>query len=234
MLIAAGRENFAVCDHTRSSAFCWLTEETARDRAFTGYYFLEAMAHYTLTQLYLTPVHGACVARNGRGVLLCGASGAGKTSLAYHCARNGWTFVSDNDSWLVRESGGRLALGNPHRVRFRDTARELFPELSGLAPAWDANGKMSVALAPEGIEIAYRTCVDRLVMLSRQDVAEGAVHPLRPEDVFARLLAELPVYDPGIRREQAACLRRIAGLNPVELRYGTLADGLFQLESLLL
>jgi hypothetical protein len=232
MVIAADGGNFAVCDHTRGSAFCWLTEGTAGDRAFTGYYFLEAMANYTLTQLYLTPVHGACVARNGRGVLLCGPSGAGKTSLAYHCARNGWTFVSDNDSWLVRESGGRLALGNPHRVRFRASARELFPEISGLEPAPDANGKMSISLAPRGIDIAYQTCVDRLVVLSRQDTAEAAVLAVRSEDVFDRLLAELPVYDRGIRREQAACLRRIAGLNPVELRYGRLEDARFRLESL--
>src|SRR5204862_4982641 len=37
MLIASDARNFAVCDHTRASVFCWLSEAAARDRAFTGY-----------------------------------------------------------------------------------------------------------------------------------------------------------------------------------------------------
>ena len=78
MTITADAKNFAVCDHTRNAAFCWLNEEAARDRPFAVYYFLEAMANYSLTQLYLAPVHGACVARDGRGVLLCGSAGAGR------------------------------------------------------------------------------------------------------------------------------------------------------------
>src|SRR5262249_4462796 len=140
-------ENFAVCDYTRNFAFCRLNSAAAADRAFTSYYFLEAIANFSLAQLYLTPVHGACVARNGQGVLLCGPSGAGKTSLAYHCAKNGWTYISDNESWLVR-SGGRLLVGNPHRLRFRENAFEIFPELMEIPAVPHPNGKMSVEAAP--------------------------------------------------------------------------------------
>jgi len=78
-------------------------------------------ANYSSNATLSDTGHGACVARNGRGVLLSGPSGAGKTSLAYFCARNGWTYISDNESWLVRSQPG-LLLGNPHRIRF-GTAR---------------------------------------------------------------------------------------------------------------
>src|SRR5882724_1904138 len=203
MTITADAQNVAVCDHTRHFAFCQLSDAAVRDNAFVSYYFLEAIANYSLTQLYVTPVHGACVARNRRGILLCGPSGAGKTSLAYFCARNGWTYISDNDSWLVRSCPGAL-LGNPHRVRFRESARELFPELEESAAARDANGKMSIEIAPMGLETDYQCRVARVVFLARQPDGATTVRAIPAEQALETFLSELPLYDSEIRREQQA------------------------------
>src|ERR1700694_1778761 len=63
MNIIADHENFASCDYTRHFAYCRLNATTAANSSFAGYYFLEAIANFALTQLYLTPVHAACVAR---------------------------------------------------------------------------------------------------------------------------------------------------------------------------
>ena len=233
MTITADAENFALCDPARAFAFCHLNREAARDTQFAGDYFLQAIANYCLTQLYLTPVQGACIARDKRGVLLCGPSGAGKTSLAYYCARNGWTYVSDNPSWLVREGGGRLLVGDPHRVRFHDTARELFPELQGRDAVADADGTMSIAITLAGPGIAYQCCVEQVVLLARQPDGPATLRRLASQQVFDRFLSELPVYDSRVREEQCASLEKIAGLNSVELRYSSLEDALGQLESLL-
>jgi len=231
MTITADAQNFAACDHTRQFAFCQLNSAVVRDSAFVSYYFLEAIANYSLTQLYVTPVHGACVARDRRGVLLCGPSGAGKTSLAYFCARNGWTYISDNDSWLVRSCPGAL-LGNPHRIRFRDSARELFPELKERAAARDANGKMSIEIAPMGLDTDYQCRVARVVFLARQPDGPATIRAIPAEQALHVFLSELPIYDSAIRQEQRASLQRIAELDPVELRYSLLDDALRELESL--
>jgi DNA polymerase III delta prime subunit len=52
-------------------------------------------------------LHGACVARNGKGVLISGPSGFGKTTLAIHLALRGFQFLSD-DLVLIDRRTGRL------------------------------------------------------------------------------------------------------------------------------
>jgi len=230
MSVVSDAENWGSSDFKRHFAYCFLNSETARDRTFVSYYFLEALANYTLTQLYLTPIHAACVAREGRGVLLCGASGAGKTSLAYFCARNGWSYVSDNESWIVRERG-TLVVGNPGRIRFRENAMELFSELRGMEPRRHWNGKMSIEIAPTG-STAGQCCATQLVFLRRQSEGAATIRELGAGEVVERFLAELPVYEDEVRREQTASLWRIAALNPVELVYRDMADALRVLERL--
>lgn len=235
MSILSDRENFAVCDYTRHFAFCRLNEAAAADTSFTAYYFLEAIANFSLTQLYLTPVHGACVASKNQAALLCGPSGAGKTSLAYFCARRGWTYISDNESWLVR-SGGRLVVGNPARIRFRENAGMLFPELEGLASAPHPNGKMSIAVSPGALGIAhtaFQGSVERVVFLSRQGDSGATLRPVRSHQALERFLSDLPLYEDWVHEEQHTSLARMAGLHPVELRYGNLESAFRCLEEML-
>ncbi|SFB85669.1 hypothetical protein [Tropicimonas isoalkanivorans] len=48
-------------------------------------------------------LHSACVARHGQGVLLAGATGAGKTTLALALAAAGWQHVGDDLIPLMRD-----------------------------------------------------------------------------------------------------------------------------------
>jgi hypothetical protein len=41
-------------------------------------------------------VHAAAVAREGRGLLICGVGTSGKTTLVRQCIAEGWTFLADN------------------------------------------------------------------------------------------------------------------------------------------
>ena len=123
----ADSENFMVMDARQGLAFGWVTEAAASNLAYLRYYFVEGTAWMLLESLYLTSVHGACVVLNGHGVLLCGDSGAGKSSLAYACAQNGWKFLSDDSSCLIRKRPGRIITGNPRQMRFRESAIQLFP-----------------------------------------------------------------------------------------------------------
>ncbi|HVG93896.1 MAG TPA: hypothetical protein VND21_05580 [Planctomycetota bacterium] len=54
----------------------------------------------------LQVVHAAAVGTGGRGVLLTGRGGSGKTTTALLCVEAGWAYAGDNN--LVLESGNRL------------------------------------------------------------------------------------------------------------------------------
>lgn len=227
--ITAG-ESFAVCDHTRNFVFCRLSERALADPDYVRYYFLDAAVLFTLTQLYVTPVHAAAVAMSGRGLLLCGESGAGKSTLAYACAQRGWTYVSDNESWLLR-SDARTVLGNPARIRLRDRASEIFPELAG-RPAVTFNGKQTIVLASDGFETADSVRPSHMVFLSRGD-AEG-VSMVDREEAFARLFADVICYSPEVREAHRESLEKFtADVPAVKLRYRGIEDGVSALERLL-
>src|SRR5450755_905368 len=111
-------ENYYLADLSRGFAFGWLTPAVIRDRGYFRYHFLEAAAYLLLNALYLTPIHAACVGLRGAGLVLCGPSGAGKTSLAFACALRGWEYVSDDASHLVRQSENPCwVVGRPHHIR---------------------------------------------------------------------------------------------------------------------
>src|SRR5438067_890715 len=93
--------NFAVADCEALFASICVSTKTAADHSWLRWFYTESMAYMLLTQRYLTGVHAACIARNGTGILLCGDSNAGKSTLAFACARAGFTYLADDCTWLV-------------------------------------------------------------------------------------------------------------------------------------
>ena len=60
-------------------------------------------------------MHASCVARDGRAVLLCGASGSGKSDLALRLIEAGWQLVAD-DQTRLRLDGGRVLASAPPAI----------------------------------------------------------------------------------------------------------------------
>jgi len=189
--LVADARNLAVCDTRTHTGVAWLTAAAVEDAAYFRYHFLEAMALEMIVSLHMTPFHAACVAKNGSGVLLCGDSGAGKSSLSYACARRGWTYLSDDASYLMRSRAAeRIVFGHPHRVRLRPDAPGLFPELASYQPSLRGNGKMSLEISPAGVQTARSTRVDRIIILRRGT----RNHLTRVDESEARALCELIFY----------------------------------------
>jgi len=221
--IAHGAENFAVADLACGFGFACLSRDVAADRAYTIHHFLEPMAYMLLSAARLTMLHAACVSLKGRGVLLAGDSGAGKTCLAYACAVRGWTFISGDASALVRDSfAGRVA-GRPFAIRFRESALSLFPELNGYSPKRGMNGKLDIEPPVEdlGIETAVEARVMHVVFLKRRmDPVGASVETMSREEAYRRLDQSAMFGDPELLEDYRTSLARfLVAQRAYELTY---------------
>ncbi len=219
--IISDQRNFAVCDYQRGFGFCCLESAAVADRPWLRYCFLEAVTYLLLTQLYLTPLHAACVALEGRGVLLLGESGAGKSCLAYACACRGWTYLADDASSLVRGHAGRMVLGRPHQIRFRDSAPALFPELAGRPAVYGVNGKRSIEVPTREmphIATASSCRADYIVFLHRGDGA-ARLDPISASMAQGRLEEVLFLYDAQVYAGHRSSLAELASAQAFDLRY---------------
>jgi hypothetical protein len=171
-------ENFVVLDLKEGFAFGWLTKTVAENRPYLRYHLLDGAVLALLDYLYLTSIHAACVALEGHGVLLCGNSHSGKSSFAFACARRGWTFVSDDTTRIVRKLSGRLAVGNPHQMHFRESAIKLFPELQHQRIAPRTSGEMAIEVTTASmpaIATAPQCSIDYIVFLNRRESGPARV-----------------------------------------------------------
>jgi len=218
----ADAENFSVCDLTRGTGYVWLVPAAANDRAYLRYYFLEGAALSLLNNRYMTPLHAACVQLENRGVLLCGDSGAGKSSLAYACALRGWTYVADDSCCLIRGRAGREVVGNPYQVRFREAGVNLFPELRAHEPVLRGNGDFAIELDTakvKGIKTALTSTADYVIFLNRREPQPAGLAPF-PHDVALNWFAQVVCYgEDALRREQIDALHALSGAKILELRY---------------
>ena len=234
MSIVADPENFVVCDFNRGFAFGWVTENTAADHPLLRYRFLIAAGATLAEQRAFASLHGALVVRNGRGVMLAGDSFAGKSTLAYACARAGWTYVTDDGAFLVRERNDRHAIGDPFSIRLRPDATRFFPELADCLPIVRPNGKVAIELltADLGLRIAPSCQVDHVVCLNREQPGPARLRHVAKERLLDEW-AQYAVYGTSeVRQAQRRCHQRMLGAQLWEMRYSDLDDAVARLERL--
>lgn len=230
--IVYDRHNFGVYDVHSMTGYCFVSDQTAANHLFLRLHFLEATVYSMLAQRHAVPMHAAAVMRGGSGFLLCGPSGAGKSTLAYACGRAGWTFVSDDATWLAADVEDRIAIGKPRYVRFREDAPRLFPELRCYAAEQKPNGKITIEVSTSDFPQVHTTTrcrLDHLVALDRRPLGEGRpprVFSISAGEVVDRMLADAPSYGERVRELYKRTLRRLADTAAWRLQYESLEQAL--------
>jgi len=232
--ISGDAGNMAVVDLNAGFAFSWVTEEIATQRDEYRYFFLDAMVYLLLSSKHMAAIHAACVERHGQSLLLCGESAAGKSSLAYACARRGWTYVSDDSINIVRGSKPVALVGNCFSLRLRPDAPELFPELLPYLARRRPNGKTNLELRPaelDGFKLSMTSRPSRLLFLNRRRGASPNAFPITTEEAQERLSSLPPYGPPSLHR---AWMRSITALvkqtTAAEFTYSNLDEAVSRLE----
>ncbi|MFN7997191.1 MAG: hypothetical protein U0Q18_26485 [Bryobacteraceae bacterium] len=234
LTIISDAENFAICDRRQSFIFCRVTRATVADAVFFRWHFLDSAVYCLQELLYYTSLHAACVALDGMGVLLFGKSGAGKSSLSYACARRGWTYISDDASSLLWGDRNRTVIGDPHRFRFRESAPEIFPELSGLTVGRELDHKPTIEVS--SADLSVRTSgecqAQRLVFLDRKPECPSRMSRISGAEARARIREDMVQWDPDVEMRREEAMESLLELPAFELRYAHFADAIPLLEGL--
>jgi hypothetical protein len=212
-----------------------LSGDRASDADYVRYHFLEPLAYLLLSPRHFAFAHASCIALNGRAVALCGEANAGKTCLAFACARRGWTYLSGDATHFLHESAEFTVAGRPFSIRLRESARDLFPELEACPSALRPNQRLSIEAdtARLNLATALRARASHLIFLERRPAGTAFVEHMPAGEVLRRLDNSVFFGDGEIRRDQRATLRHFALLPSVLLRYSDLAEAEAALRALL-
>ena len=232
LMSVSDQNNYSISHLSLNKTQMTLSSATVRQKQFLRFHFLDGCAAAHIATRYSTPVHAGCVALHGRGVLLCGDSGAGKSTLSYACARAGWEYVTDDASFLLNGSSGRVVTGNCYQVRFRPSARELFPEVAGLEITPRAAGKPSIEMPTSHLITPRQSVqVDFIVFLNRNSGEWTQLVPYR-KDVAREFMRQVLFGSERSLAVQYEAIERLLTADVYELRYNDLDRAVGRLRTL--
>lgn len=92
-------------------------------------------------------LHGSAVSKNGKGIIITGESGSGKSSVSGRLRDMGYLFISDDVCGIgEREGGAWISLAYPQLKLCRDAALRLGYDLDKLIYIDESRGKYAVRL----------------------------------------------------------------------------------------
>jgi hypothetical protein len=218
--------DFAVLSGDYRSALVVVSRDMLRFPYHARYELLE-FAVFTLAARAqgLMPLHGACVGRKGRGLLLFGDSGAGKTTASLHCLLRGMDFLAEDSMFVTPDTMLATGIANFLHVRC-DSLHSLSASSASIirrSPIIRRRSgveKFEVDLRrPEFRLAAGPLKVAGVVFISAQSARAGVLlTPLRSHETLARFRKSqsYAVNQPG----WTTFRKRIAAVPAFELRRG--------------
>jgi hypothetical protein len=217
----ADKDNYLILDFVARRSYMTLSNAAMRHELYLRFFFMESIAGVHIGASYATALHAGCMSFEGRGVLLCGDSGAGKSTLTYACARAGWTYVTDDCSFLLHREERNLVTGNCYRLRFRPTAAALFPDMAGRELTPRAGGKPSIEVPTmelRDVVPSQMEDVHYIVFLNRHSGGPPELVPYR-KDVARDFLRSNATGTGETRAKHFQAIERLLTVDVLELRY---------------
>ncbi len=212
LTVTVGDRIRAFCEAAAGQARIFVDAPTDADLWLLSHPVLSLVLMELLKRRGFFPVHAACLALDGRGVLLAGTSGAGKSTLAVALARAGFAFLSDDTVFVQAEASGWRVRAFPDQVDLCADAVSLFPELHTVAGAGRVDGWPKWQFRPEhfyGAAIALDVAPRVLMFPSVCGTPTSALRAVAPAEALFELAPNVLLTDASTSQRH---LDALAGL----------------------
>lgn len=152
--------------------------------------FTPTLCHL-LAQVGHYVIHSAClVAPDGKAMLLCGQSGAGKTTTTLALALAGWKMLSDDTSFLAVSDSPKL-WGLPRPFKVHRNTLDLLPQLTKLpsSPATLAD-EVAIDFAHLAPPSTRQLPAGAVIFLQKRNAAEHQIAAISPLAAVAQLASQ--------------------------------------------
>jgi len=172
-------------------------------------------------------LHCACLAWNDCGLVLFGAPGAGKSTLALALARRGFSLLSEDWTYFSRQGVEVAGWGLPSGVKLLPDAVRHFPELSRFRTSIGPNGEEAYQIQPDGdfgVSLAHHCRPKWLIFLEREERPAFNISTMssaRAEEILCR---DLLAQSPEVLTWQRRMVNRLVKNACWRLRYGGNAE----------
>ena len=199
----------AVIHPTLPHAEIWLSPEARSTLAAAQRSFLLTILVFVLRRLGWYHVHGAALRDpTGRGWIVAGDSGSGKSTTAALLATKGWQISTDDIGFLVDRGSSVAALGFHSRIALRLGGRSLLGARGGLL----LRQRNKEGFWPEELGGTWVPEVTPSVIAFPRLGERTGVVPLLPREVLSSLVkwSQWVMYEPLHAQEHLDALARVA------------------------
>jgi hypothetical protein len=221
-----GGSNVFMFDLFRREISATVSAETARTASFWADTLFPIAVGVLGPAIGILPLHAACLEVSGNGILIAGASGVGKSTLAVALAQIGPNYLSDDWTYIGNDRHGLLAHGVGASAKLLPDAIQHFPELARFQLSVALNGELAYLLsASEAFPAkSVRSCVPRwFVFLERTSGSGCEISPIPAEQTRCYVdssVEPLPSTLGAAALNRKKIIARLARLPSWRLRYG--------------
>jgi hypothetical protein len=218
--------NLFVFDLLRRNVVATVSGSLARDQRFWNEVLLPIAMGVLGATLGVEPVHCACLSDCGEGLLLAGASGAGKSTLAAALVQAGFSYLSDDWTFLCRKDGKLVAHGISPIVKLLPDAIRYFAGLGQHQVRASLNGELAYELSAAdafGATIIRRCKPRSFVFLERRSLPGSeftSISAQQARDYIESGVERLPKQLAIADHVRARIIRQISRLSCWKFRYG--------------
>jgi hypothetical protein len=222
--INLGQRSFIAVDLSCREAVAFISERLVRDEVGFASIVLASLFYLCAGTLGLTAISAACIASEGKGILLLGVPRSGKTTSCFLARNQSYEFHADQAVFLEIELGTLTAWGDFWPAAFHAEASTFMPALAecGRQLLHRAASYLCMEKNSSPNAVAYSVVPTACIFLERGAADSPKLIPLSEREFARALDRSVPFNDDSAPQEACQAVRRALGKLPAfRLLYDT-------------